>query len=375
MNKGQLQINELTTILNEHFHWNKARMDCFVGMLVALMAVGTVNLTQLAVFFPSQALISSRYRRIQRFFSHHWLDYNEVAGFIMKLFSFIENDYYLSLDRTNWKWGKTNINLLVLAVVYRGAAIPVYWLPLNKRGNSNTRERIALMKRFISRFGQHRIKGLLADREFIGDAWIGWLIEQKIPFYIRIRNNSLSENSRGESISVSDLFRALKPGEVLNISDSRCLGSCPVYLSGLRLADGELLILASHHFNREAVKVYGLRWEIETLFGCLKGRGFELEDTRVVGYLRMKKLLVLPVIAFCWSHKVGEWKHDCVLPIKTKTHQRRAQSIFRYGLDCIRSEMFNAFGQSRKLIKKIISLLCPDPVPLYMANIRCSGVD
>ncbi|WP_198243673.1 hypothetical protein [methane-oxidizing endosymbiont of Gigantopelta aegis] len=85
----------------------------------------------------------------------------------MKLFSFIENDYYLSLDRTNWKWGKTNINLRVLAIVYRGAAIPVYWLPLNKRGNSNTRERIALMKRFISRFGQHRIKGLLADREFI----------------------------------------------------------------------------------------------------------------------------------------------------------------------------------------------------------------
>jgi hypothetical protein len=33
MNSGQLQINELTTILNEHFHWNKARMNCFVGML------------------------------------------------------------------------------------------------------------------------------------------------------------------------------------------------------------------------------------------------------------------------------------------------------------------------------------------------------
>ena len=108
-----------------------------------------------------------------------------------------------------------------------------------------------------------------------------------------------------------------------------------------------------------SVKVYGLRWEIETLFGCLKGRGFNLEDTRVVGYLRIKKLLVLPVIAFCWSHKVGEWKHDCVLPIKTKTHQRPAQSIFRYGLDCIRSEMFNAFSQSKKQVKKIISLLRP----------------
>lgn len=59
------------------------------------------------------------------------------------------------------------------------------------------------------------------------------------------------------------------------------------------------------------------------------------------------------------SHKVGVWKHDCVLPIKTKTHQRRAQSIFKYGLDCIRSELFNAFCQTKKWVKKIISLLRP----------------
>ncbi len=137
MNNGTLQINELTAILTEHFQWNKARIVCFVGMLIALMAVSTVNLAQLAVFFPRRAKISSRYRRMQRFFSDHWLDYNEVAHFIMKLFGFTDQDYYLTLDRTNWKWGKTNINLLVLAVVYRGAAIPVYWLSLNKRGNSN----------------------------------------------------------------------------------------------------------------------------------------------------------------------------------------------------------------------------------------------
>jgi len=57
MNYGQLQINELTVILNEHFQWNKAKMSCFVGMLLAIMMAGTVNLTQLALFFPSRALI------------------------------------------------------------------------------------------------------------------------------------------------------------------------------------------------------------------------------------------------------------------------------------------------------------------------------
>jgi len=37
MKSGQLQINELTTILNQHFHWNKARMACFVGMLIGFL--------------------------------------------------------------------------------------------------------------------------------------------------------------------------------------------------------------------------------------------------------------------------------------------------------------------------------------------------
>jgi hypothetical protein len=373
MKSGQLQINELTTILNQHFHWNKARMACFVGMLIALMSVTTVNLTQLALTFPSRAQIPSRYRRMQRFFSTHWLDYNDVAHFIMKLFGFTDADFYLSLDRTNWKWGCVNINLLVLAVVYRGAAIPVYWLPLNKRGNSNSRERRALLQRFISQFGKNRIKGLLADREFIGDSWMGWLIQEQIPFIIRIRNNSVSANRRGQKTRVDRLFEALKPGETKRLLQPKPLGQCQVYLSALRLADGELLVVASGSLVQDAIKIYGLRWEIETLFGCLKGRGFKLEETRVVGYLRIKKLLVLPVIAFCWTHKVGDWMHDCVLPIKVKTHRRKAQSIFRYGLDCIRSEFFNVYSRSNKRLRKLISLLSPVPTALSANGLTVSS--
>ena len=161
-------------------------------MLIALMGVSTANLTQLALTFPSRIQIPSRYRRMQRFFSEHWINYNDIAQFVMKLFGFIDTDFYLSLDRTNWKWDKININLQVLAVVYCG----VYWLPLNKRGNSNSRERMALLQRFIDRLGKSRIKGLLADRELIGDEWMGWLIKQRIPFFIRIRNNSISTNSQ-----------------------------------------------------------------------------------------------------------------------------------------------------------------------------------
>jgi len=37
----------------------------------------------------------------------------------------LPNDQYLlTLDRTNWKFGQTNINILCLAIVQQGVAIP-----------------------------------------------------------------------------------------------------------------------------------------------------------------------------------------------------------------------------------------------------------
>ncbi len=71
-------ISELKDNLNVYFGWNKARMTCFVNMLLALLATRTVNLNKMAVLLFGDALQSSRYRRIKRFFSKFPLDYNEI---------------------------------------------------------------------------------------------------------------------------------------------------------------------------------------------------------------------------------------------------------------------------------------------------------
>jgi len=85
-------ISELKDSLNVYFGWNKARMACFVNMLLALLALlatRTVNLNKLACVVFGDALQTSRYRRIQRFFSKFPLDYRQIAGFIFKLFLII----------------------------------------------------------------------------------------------------------------------------------------------------------------------------------------------------------------------------------------------------------------------------------------------
>jgi hypothetical protein len=124
-----------------------------------------------------------------------------IAGFIFQLFFVPGGKWYLTIDRTNWQWGKSDINILTLAIAFKGIAIPIYWELLDKKGNSNTEERIALIQKFINRFGKDCVSGILADREFIGNDWFSWLKQENIFFYIRIVNGFSNPLKNGEYLN------------------------------------------------------------------------------------------------------------------------------------------------------------------------------
>ena len=54
------------------------------------------------------------------------------------------------------------INILLLAVVWHGVAIPVLWETLDKKGNSNTGERMVLLELFRETFPEVHIETLYA---------------------------------------------------------------------------------------------------------------------------------------------------------------------------------------------------------------------
>lgn len=332
-------VEKLRDVLNQHFGWNKARITCFTKMIIGLFLSRTVNLTEIAAAFEGKAKLLSRYRRLQRFFSGFEIDYEVIAKFIFKLFDF--KNIYLTMDRTNWKWGKANINILMLGVVYKGIAIPIAWSLLeDKTGNSKTSERIELMQTFIGWFGKDCIAGLVADREFKGREWFAWLIREDINFYIRIPNNSITTNSRGLEVEIDALFYDIKINEKRILKGQRKLWGCKVYLIATRSTrDNKLAIIATNADADQGLKIYCKRWQIETLFGCLKSRGFNFEDTHITDLVRIKKMIALLAIAFCWAHKTGEWRHE-EEPITIKTHGRPAYSLFRYGLDYIRESFY-----------------------------------
>ena len=330
------QINRLQAALRAHLPWHGARLTFVALFLVALFRVETVNLDKLSSVFANRAKPESSYKRLTRFLREFPVDFDDIAR-AMVSWSQIPQPWTLSLDRTNWSFGSVHFNILMLGIVHEGIAFPLLWTMLDKRGNSNSDERIDLLERFERVFPNAKVRGLMGDREFVGKDWCSYLLLPKtMPFRLRLRHSDQISSRSGRSRQSGErVFASLRAGETRILSGKRWVWGRRVYLVATRLADGELLILATNHAPQTALADYRRRWGIETLFSALKTRGFNLESTHFRQAERLSKLVALLALGFCWAMLTGLWHHQHH-PIAIKSHGRRAKSLFRYGCDFLR---------------------------------------
>ena len=126
------EINLFREKLHEHLQWNGARL-AFVSMFsIALIRVKTVNLAEITTGFSGKAKVESHYKRLQRFFRDFELDYENSALMVVKVMQ-IPKPWMISIDRTDWEFGKTVFNVLTLGIVHYGIAFPLVWIMGQKR--------------------------------------------------------------------------------------------------------------------------------------------------------------------------------------------------------------------------------------------------
>ena len=353
------QISELKRILGQQLNWHKARIDFFAQALVGLFVCKTINFKEIAVSMPAKTEIESRYKRIYRFFSGFSFDFTTIARWLFYLFFSEQDKLYLSIDRTNWFFGKATINIFMLSVCYEGIAIPLFWTLLKKAGNTSAKEQIDLLSRFINTFGKERIHGLLADREFPNKVLISWLVNEKIPFYLRIKGNMDVCIGRKKFKASAQLFSHLAPYQQQIFGMRVHVFGQPLYLAGSKNSRDELMIIVTNQHPKNAIACYLRRWEIECLFQALKGRGFRFEETHVTQSERIEKIIAFLAIGFAWAHKVGEWRaNKKSIPLRIIRKQKRPQfSFFRYGLDLIRDQVTSP--RQGKFFRQIIHQLLP----------------
>ena len=319
------------------------RRETLAVLIQGLINARTVNLTHLAGAFHGPAKVTSNYRRLQRFFQHVRLDGDWLAKTLVKLLG-LKPPYRLCLDRTNWMVGRKDVNLLVLCIVTRRARIPVLWDILDHRGCSTMVQRQALLVRFMALFGKKSIKLLLADAEFIGDQWFEFLVENDIPFVIRVSDRFRVILNDGYDGPLSRLVHSSARRQRLMQAKGRFVGMHKRFDAALsfgitRLRDGTWLIVATNRGPRKALNVYKQRWQIECLFGDTKTRGFNMEDTHLTQPAKLALLLAIVALAIAWTHA-------CATAFKPQgdiaraKHGYRRKSWFRIGFDILRHWIF-----------------------------------
>ena len=315
---------------------NGARLKCLSTLLLVLVQEKSINLVSLSLAFQGAAQPESSYRRLKRFFAEVRLDKLKVAQLIL---SFLPPPpYTVCVDRTNWQFGRCDINILVIAIAHRGVAFPIVWSFLEKRGNSSDDERIDLLQRLFELVKPRDLDFFLADREFIGVTWFNYLDKRHVPFAIRIRKDSLCNHW----CSAYALFASLPIGEFKIVGNTCNPHGCRLRLVGMKLAHDDYAIIATNRKPAQAFLTYKRRWEIEMLFAALKKTGFDMESTHLTQLARLDTLFTLLALAFTWAHHIGEWLHDTKQkPLRLKSHLRREKSFFRHGLDHLRHLLKN----------------------------------
>ena len=307
------------------------RIDLISGLVGGLIQVRSVNLRKLACSLPGLAQLDSHYRRLQRFFS---------SGFSPGVFTELivskivrpGQPQVLVMDRTHWKRGRTDVNVLCVGLVYQGVAIPLAYQSLQKPGNSNTDERKRLLTQ-VWTYLEARVCCVVADREFIGRDWFTFLLEQPIDFVIRLRGNTCLTLDDGRQRYGATFNERMPRNTTRYYPNTTLYNGLTLNLVCHRPVRGARILLITNRTDlQQVLDVYGQRWAIETTFACLKSRGFNLEDTHMTHPQRIQLLIGLLAWTLLWALLMGEQLQQSK-PSPIKKHGRKAISLFRRGLD------------------------------------------
>src|SRR5256885_751226 len=330
------QIGLLEAQLQRHLDWHRARLNFLAKALLALLAAGSVNLTKVARAFSGPAQLDSHYKRLQRFLRGFDCLGEGCLTRLLAGLSGVEPPWVLSLDRSDWRPAVPGaalpwINFLVLGIVRDGVAYPLLWTLLPKAGSSNAQERIALMERFLALFGSGAVRFIAMDREFgASKRWVQWLAQRGLDFRLRLCvSTQLSSGAGKRPASVGRVFWGLRPTKALQPRGARRLLGVRVRVAALRLPPetcvltqaakrakghgqpGDELVVVVGAYRRggraDLLADYRLRWGIESLFGALKSRGFDLESTHLHHRERLERLVGLFSLRVRRGPPTGVW--------------------------------------------------------------------
>lgn len=334
---------------------NLARKKFISLLVIAMIQSRSVQFTELAAHMDTNSLDESNLRRIQDFIANYKLNYVQIAMLLLLLLP-EKGTIELAIDRTNWERGAVDINILTVSAYCKGVGIPLWFEMLEdkKGGNSNTSERKYVLRQVL-KVTKGRPIILYADREFIGQDWVKFLLKNKVTFYIRLKSNTLLAYQGKEKSAVFWLGnrqrRSMDAVKVWGFHLSVDMKLLNLYAT---LKKNRHLFILTNAQAKGACDAYQKRWSIEVFFQAIKGRGFNMELTHLDDVVRLRKLFAVVSIAFAICLNAGIWWNDTIKAIPVKNHGYKKNSFFRHGLNKIREAIRL---NNKRIINRFLTLI------------------
>ena len=322
----------------------KPTMRLLAWLMLALLEKTAAHLFRLAEKLPDDDTKDmSRRQKVRRFLSNPRISpYPFVRVLIALIRPLFQNAsiLVLVLDRTEWMKRGTPMNVLDVALYYKGRAIPLFWLVFNRHGNSSFQDWKAVLTPVIeilrsTSWTQGKEIHVVADREFASPKLAEWLwVTFRVDSTLRLKRSEYL-NSEAETAKVSKYLQQLHPGE------RRFLRGCTITQTNNFVMNVALFwekgyeepwILMTTYANlRATIQTYGKRFGIEPMHKDWKSNAFVIEGTRVTDAKRIETLLI--PIALCYVLCVLEGDRKEVAGETIRAHkEKRTTGLFLVGL-------------------------------------------
>ncbi|RCV64717.1 hypothetical protein C5S53_07355 [Methanophagales archaeon] len=120
---------------------SKPLIRMLATLTVCLLGGAKANLVSLAVALPIDGTnLLVRMQRIRRFLSNERISPTLTLIPLIRLLRPILSkldEIVLTMDRTEWKKRGKWINILTVALSYKGRTIPLFWIVFGRRGNTS----------------------------------------------------------------------------------------------------------------------------------------------------------------------------------------------------------------------------------------------
>lgn len=353
------------------------KLKTLFAIICAILVKETVNLNKLKnqlgyVVDRPDTQADSHYRRLTRFFEDRFCRFSLwklILKTVMKeLIQRLDKrsvGLYILLDGTSWEFGQTRFHFLTLSLVYQGISVPFFFVNLGKKGLSNLNERRRTFKMANLIFP---LKGmtLLADREYIGRDWFAALVDEfEMNFIIRLAESKYKKEVTEQNKHYGEVLKKIRRGKVVDIDimiGDRAFRFIGKKNTNPENADDDLLLLLTNlkSNKHKIIARYGVRWQIECLFKCLKTNGFHMEDLGLKDPAKVR--LMISIIVACYVLCVCEGIKNLTKIAVSKKTKTKYESIFRNGYSKVVAHSQKIVLFLAWLIKDFGKIIRPKPV-------------